>query len=367
MGRKSRFLSPSAEERPVLYHCVDRVNGRLFLLDRKAKGVFIKMMRRLEAYTDVRVLSYVIMDNHFHLLLEVPPKKKGAPVAMSDEVFLAKVKAFNSTEYYKDLKQMMKRFRKTGSDKAAEKLKAKHTCRMRDLSCFMQSLKRRFSQWFNKTHNRTGTLWEGRFKSIIVEDGYAARVMSSYIDLNPVRAGIVDRPEDYRWCSYGEAMKPKADRWRAISGEGLCRVMQLNRETGGRVSVEQSGVEWDERGAAWYRMMLFADGEEVFVSRPEQGVEKVCVRKGFKRAQVAKVLEQGGKLSFGEALHSKMRYLSDGLVFGRRVFVDGIFKKAKNRFGEKRKTGARPMKEVGWKGKSKALFTMRALQKDVVE
>jgi len=233
MGRKSRFLSPSAEERPVLYHAIDRINGRLFLLDREAKQMFIKMMRKYEAYTDVRVLSYAIMDNHFHLLLEVPPKKKGASVLMSDEVFLGKIKAFNSTAYYEDLKQLLERLREGGSDKAAEELKAKHTCRMRDLSCFMQGLKRRFSQWFNKTHNRTGTLWEGRFKSILVEDGYAARVMSAYIDLNPVRAGMVKRPEDYRWCSYGEAMKPKADRWRAKAREGLCRVMKLEQETSG--------------------------------------------------------------------------------------------------------------------------------------
>jgi len=166
------------------------------------------MMRSYEAYTDVRVLSYVIMDNHFHLLLEVPPKKKGAPVPMSDDVFLAKIKAFNSLEYYKDVKQLLARLREWGSDEKAEEVKAKHTCRMRDLSCFMQGLKRRFSQWFNKTHNRTGTLWEGRFKSVIVQDGYASRIVSSYIDLNPVRAGMVERPEDYRWSSYGEAMKP---------------------------------------------------------------------------------------------------------------------------------------------------------------
>lgn len=76
MSRKARFLSPSAETLPVLYHALDRINGRLLLLDREAKQVFIKMMRMYEAYTDVRVLSYAIMDNHFHLLLEVPPQKE---------------------------------------------------------------------------------------------------------------------------------------------------------------------------------------------------------------------------------------------------------------------------------------------------
>ena len=187
--------------------------------------MFLYFMRRYAAYHDVKVLSYVVMDNHFHLLVEVPPKKKGASVPMSDEGFLERLKVFASDIYYVDIKQMLERFRKGGSDKAAEEVKAKHTCRMKDLSCFMQGLKRRFSQWFNKKHCRTGTLWEGRFKSVLVEDGYAARVMSVYINLNPIRAGMVSRPEDYRWSSYGAAMKPNGDHARALARVGVCRMM----------------------------------------------------------------------------------------------------------------------------------------------
>jgi REP element-mobilizing transposase RayT len=352
------------------------VNGRLFLLkDRKTKEKFIQLMRMHEAYTDIRVISWAIMDNHFHLLLEVPPKKKGASIPMSDEAFLAKIKAFNSQAYYTDIKQLLTRLREWGSDEKAEEVKAQHTCRMRDLSCFMQGLKRRFTQWFNKTHNRTGTLWEGRFKSIIVQDGYACRVMSSYINLNPVRAGMVDRPEDYRWSSYGEAMKPslgeKSDRWRTVAREGLCRVMQLNQETGGRISASESEVLWSEQGADWYRMMLYADGEEVFISRPKEGVvggEILKVRKGFNRKDVEKVLSQGGKLSVGESLRCKMRYFTDGMVFGSKDFLDEMFKEVRELFGEKRKSGARPMREVGWRGKGdgQRLYSMRALRKDVV-
>jgi len=369
MGRKARFISPSAEDRYVLYHAIDRVNGRLHLLDRESKDQFVKIMRKHEAYTDVRVVSYVVMDNHFHLLLEVPPKKKGAPIPMSDEILLAKVKEYNCKAYYKELKQILEGFRKNGNDDAAEELKAKHTCRMRDLSCFMQGLKRQFSFWFNKTHNRTGTLWEGRFKSILVEDGFAARVMSSYINLNPIRAAMVSRPEDYRWSSYGEAMKPKDDELRALARNGLCRVMQLNQETGGRVSTENSAVAWDEKGATWYRMMLFADGEKVFVTKPKDGVGEVKrVNKGFKREEVAEVLAKGGKLSFGEALQCRMRYMGDGLVFGTQNFVNKIFEKARNRFGATRTSGARLIKEVAWKEKSEnRLYTMRALRKNVVE
>ena len=70
----------------------------------------------------------------------------------------------------------------------------------------MEGLLQRFTRWFNRTHKRTGNLWEDAFKSVIVEDGVAARTIAAYIDLNPVRAGMVEDPAEYRWSSYGEAM-----------------------------------------------------------------------------------------------------------------------------------------------------------------
>ena len=382
--RSLRFLSPSHEHQFSKYHVIGRVCSREFLLsDFKAKSAFMRILRGYEEFLEVRVLSYVVMDNHFHLLLEVPPKKKGAAVPMSDEVLLAKIKVFYSRSHYVDFSQMLERFRKDKNDTAAEELKATYTRRMHDLSIFMQCFKMRFTQWYNKVNERTGTLWEGRFKSVLVQDGYAARVMATYIDLNPVRAGMVDRPEDYRWCSYGEAMKPKDDKYRALARDGLCRVMQLHQETGGRVSLEKSAVVWSRggieiggtkrggatgvEGAKWYRMMLFADGEEVFSSKPASGVEKVRVRQGFKREDVKQVLAQGGKLSFGETLRCKVRHLSDGMVFGRRGFVDKVFKQARDRFGEKRKSGARQIRGVGWKKEEDRLYSMRDLKKDALE
>ena len=70
----------------------------------------------------------------------------------------------------------------------------------------MKELKERFSRWFNKRHGRRWTLWQERYRSILVEDGEALRTISAYLYLNPVRAGLVDDPKDYRWCGYTEAM-----------------------------------------------------------------------------------------------------------------------------------------------------------------
>lgn len=62
------------------------------------------------------------------------------------------------------------------------------TKRMHDLSEFMKTLPQRFTRWSDRTHQRSGTLWEERFKSVIVENRTAARTMAAYIDLNRPRS-----------------------------------------------------------------------------------------------------------------------------------------------------------------------------------
>ena len=72
------------------------------------------------------------------------------------------------------------------------------------LSKFMQSLTRSYTAYFNKKYKKVGYLWQGRFKNrIIVKDRYLIDCMN-YIELNPVRAGIVNAPHEYRWSSYRE-------------------------------------------------------------------------------------------------------------------------------------------------------------------
>jgi putative transposase len=70
------------------------------------------------------------------------------------------------------------------------------------ISKLMQGLGRRYVAYVNHTYQRTGTLWEGRYKaSLVAEDDYLLACMR-YIELNPVRAGMVEHPGDYRWSSY---------------------------------------------------------------------------------------------------------------------------------------------------------------------
>ncbi|HEU5163040.1 MAG TPA: hypothetical protein VFV54_07840, partial [Thermoanaerobaculia bacterium] len=72
----------------------------------------------------------------------------------------------------------------------------------RTLSRGMQWLNGRYAQKFNKRHKRVGHLFQGRFHAELVEKQSHLLELARYVVLNPVRAGIVDRPEDYRWSSY---------------------------------------------------------------------------------------------------------------------------------------------------------------------
>ena len=92
-------------------------------------------------------------------------------------------------------------------DAEADRLKARWTYRMYDISEFMKTLLQRLSQSYNTRHERKGTLWLGRFKSLLVQGSqFALSAVAAYIDLNAVRAGLVADPKDYRFCGYGEAM-----------------------------------------------------------------------------------------------------------------------------------------------------------------
>jgi putative transposase len=70
------------------------------------------------------------------------------------------------------------------------------------VSQMMQTLGRHYVRYFNHTYRRTGTLWEGRFKSCVVDAEDFVLLCQRYIELNPVRAGMVSDPADYPWSSY---------------------------------------------------------------------------------------------------------------------------------------------------------------------
>lgn len=79
---------------------------------------------------------------------------------------------------------------------------------MGDQSAFMKIVKQRFSRWFNREHARYGTLYANRFNSILLEggNGQALVTVAACIALNPIRSGLVKRPQAYRFSGYAEAL-----------------------------------------------------------------------------------------------------------------------------------------------------------------
>jgi REP element-mobilizing transposase RayT len=308
---------------------VSRVVERRFALGRPEKEQFVRFMRLYEEFCGVRVLAFCVMSNHFHILLEVPARpKEGIP----DRELFRRLALLYSEAEVAEIREAMRRAKREGTQAEVEALREKYLYRMWDLSQFMKALKQRFTQWFNTRHERCGTLWESRFKSVIVEDGYAARVVAAYIDLNPIRAGLVEKPEDYRWCSYAEALAGKAP-----ARVGIERVMSEFEEFGGG---RREAKSW-RQVIAEYRVILFTDGEERLRENENEGTGEVEVaRKGASQATAEVVREKGGALSRVEMLRHRIRHFVDGTAIGTREFLEEVFRAAPERFGPRRKSGA---------------------------
>ena len=130
----------------AFYHVTSRGNQkeRIFW-DDKDRDEFKRILKRTKERYGYLLHAYVLMDNHYHLLIETP---------------------------YANLKQVM------------------------------QNINTSYTVYTNRRHNRAGHLFQGRYKAFIVDKASYLLEVGRYIHLNPVRTGIVKRPEDYKWSSY---------------------------------------------------------------------------------------------------------------------------------------------------------------------
>ena len=138
---------------------------------------------------------------------------------------------------------------------------------------FMKSIAQLHSQYFNRTYRRTGTLWEGRFRSCLVQSEAYVLACYRYIELNPVRARIVDDPADFEWSSYrsnalgepGALITPHADYLR------LGRTMEERRLSYVEL-VRTASTEIDEIRSATNGG--YALGDQSFRGRMAQALER---------------------------------------------------------------------------------------------
>ncbi len=265
------------------------------------KEIFRKILRQCETFYGLRVFTYCIMSNHFHILVEVPEARE-----LTEEEVLSRVAALYPAKFVIGLCRELDAFRDAGLPDLVRTRLSSFTRRMFSLSNFMKSLKQRFSSFYNRTHQRLGTLWEERFRSVIVEgEETTLMTMALYIDLNPIRAGLTRDPSDYRFCGYAEAVGG-GERAR----DGIRSLMSKRPESWRIVQAE-------------YRRLLYATGEET------------SVRQGFTRDEVFEVAARKGELPAGTTLRQRVRYLSEGVILGTRSFIDGWLTGNRWRFGER--------------------------------
>ena len=183
------------------YHVVSRIGGKRFLIDEKEKAILLGMIRAAAAFSGVELYTFAIMSNHFHLLVRVPRRK-----TVSDTELLRRMEALYGTPRYRKVLEKWEKWTQKKQEWRVLDEKARMRARMYDLSQFCKTFKETYTQDFNKRHENTGTIWEGRFKSILLEGSYRAMMtVAGYIHLNPVRAAMADAPEDARNAGYGAA------------------------------------------------------------------------------------------------------------------------------------------------------------------
>lgn len=286
----------------AFYHCIARTTGGDALLHADDKECFRRILRRVEAFSGVTVITFVAMSNHVHLLVRVPVSQR-----LSDAELVTRYKALHAIAPRQHgptpevLEMLLGR-----DDIEAERWRRRLQARMHDISEFMKTLKQRFSIWFNKTHGRFGTLWAERFTSILVEGSpQILSTVAAYIDLNPVRAGLTKDPAEYRWCGYAEAMAG-------------------NESARNGLAAAFANKAW-ERIIVDYRLILFGIG-----------LGKHPGKSALSREAVLKTIHAGGKVTRAEALRCRLRFLSAGMVLGSKAFV--------NRFRASREIAKSPSK-----------------------
>jgi putative transposase len=142
MPRKRRIYRPD-----VSVHVIHRGNNRgLIFRDNADRHVFLRLLRDSSEHHGVGVHGFALMDNHYHVIA-TPAEEHSLPRAMHELGF-------------------------------------------------------RYVTYFNRKHDRIGTLWNSRYRGLLIEDERYWFTCLRYVEYNPVKAGIVDAPERYKWSSY---------------------------------------------------------------------------------------------------------------------------------------------------------------------
>jgi len=280
--------------KPCYYHLYNRVAGPKGELpfDDVAKEHMFKLIGELGDYFLIETIAATVMGNHFHLVVHAPGEKPS----------LAEAAQRHNAYYLDEDSELLSNGRVPLDPRINPDECEKVAGHMVDVSEFMRMLQQRFSTWFNRTHDRWGGLWAGRFKDTILEGSREALWNGvRYLELNPVRAGMVDDPADYRFCSWGRY----SGSGKHPFAEAFCRHMRAVAEH--RAGASLSGLSDDE-------IMAEFRGELARVLTAERGGTSEEIHAASERART-----RGDSMPV--RFLRRTRHWTDGAIIGSKAFV----------------------------------------------
>lgn len=292
-------------DRTQYFHVVSRVVDRRKIFGDDEKEVFLQIIRRYESFSMVKVLFFCLMGNHFHLLLRVPGKDE---IPLSHSEIWERLGHIYTPEFIENKKHELLEIDGCDHGEAHDNFYSKMADRMTSLSAFVKDIKQSFTSKYNRINNRRGTLWEERFKSLLLADSEnALQKVAAYIALNPVRAGLENEVGTYRWSSLHLALQ----------GDVKCR----------------SGIEFIVSGEGSSQKGPQALNAFLNLVKPH-GNKASATSVGANRS--------GGTRDTGQILLKRNRFFSEGLAIGPREWLRSFYM-AKREFLSKtrKKIGSR--------------------------
>jgi hypothetical protein len=262
------------------------------------KDFMIDLIKRYSGLYFVEILGICIMGNHFHILVKTLPEYK-----FTDQDIKKRYISFYGDD-------------RVFTDGLIPSLRAK----LSSLSEFVREIKVSFARYYNKRHNRRGYFWGDRFKSVIVDKGETLINCLAYIDLNPLRAGIVSRPEDYRWNSLG---------YHVQTGN---RDSFLSTDFG----LKEFNVKSKKERIRRYRRYVYEAGS---VNQPQKGNVKVIEDKLLEKER-----RREFELSRNDRFRYRTRYFTDSGIIGSKEFVAENYQRFKHLFFSKHEKKPKPIK-----------------------
>jgi REP element-mobilizing transposase RayT len=285
-------------EQKAVYHVMSRTALDGFPLKDVEKDFMLDLIKRFSALYFTEILGFCIMGNHFHLLVKMIPENH-----FTDDDIQRRFEGF-----YGDSRE----FAEGQIPYWREKLSS--------LSEFMREIKVGFARYYNRRHHRRGYFWGDRFKSVIVDKGETLVNCLAYIDLNPVRAGLVDRPEEYRWNSLGYHIQTENKDHFLSTDFGL----------------KEFNVKSKKERVRRYRRYVYEAGALNRTDKMKNRVidEKIVAKERKKEFEISRV----------DRFRYRTRYFTDSGIIGSKAFVTENYQRFKHLFFSKNEKKPKPIK-----------------------